>query len=109
MTTHEDIDARIYKIIAACAFKIDRDASLLALARSNASRIADARIRAQWLTLLEKPWPALRETLLDRSSSGDQLRQNAPFGGILSETERMSYFPLSVPRLDPDEVLRRTR
>lgn len=55
------------------------------------------------------PWPALRELLLDRSPDGNQLRQNAPLAGILNESERWSYFPASVPRLDPDEVLRRSR
>ena len=109
MITHEDIDVRIYKMVEACAGKIDSDVSLLTLVRRNKSRIADERFKAQWFSLLERPWPALRELLLNRSCVGDQLRQNAPFGGILTEAERMSFFPASVPRLEPDEVLRRTR
>lgn len=109
MNTHDDIDIRIHKMIEACVGKIDKDASLLALVRSNISRIPDARVRAHWVSLLNMPWPALRELLLDRSPDGNQLRQNAPLAGILNESERWSYFPASVPRLDPDEVLRRSR
>ena len=109
MITHDDIDVRIRKMVEACVEKIDQDVSLLALVRSNISRIPDERIKAKWVSLLEKPWPALRELLLDQSPSGNQLRQNAPLGGILTEIERMSFYPASVPRLDPDEVLRRTR
>ncbi len=109
MTTHADIDARILRMLEACAQKIDRDPSLLDRVADNSSRIANQRIRQEWLSLVNMPWPELRSVLLDPSERGKQLRQNAPFGGILTEDERMSFFPPSVPRLDPHEVLRRTR
>lgn len=109
MTTHADIDARILGMLEACAYKIDRDPTLLTTVRENVSRLADGRIKSEWTALLTLSWAELRPLLLERSQQGDQLRQNAPFGGILSEDERMNFFPPGVPRLDPQEVLRRTR
>ena len=109
VTTHADIDARILRMLEACAEKIDRDPSLLDRIADNASRIANDRIRNEWISLVSLPWPELRSTLLERDERGNQLRQNAPFHGILTEDERMSFFPPNVPRLDPNDVLRRTR
>ena len=109
MTTHAEIDARIYRMLDACALKIDRDPALLAKVRENVSRIADERIKKDWAPLVALPWLELRQLLLERSQNGDQLRQNAPFGGILTKDERMSLFPSNVPKLDAEEVLRRTR
>jgi hypothetical protein len=109
MTTHDDIDARILRMLESCAQKIDREPSLLIRIADNASRIANPRIRREWLSLVKMPWPELRIRLLETSERGKQMRQNAPFYGILKEDERLGFFPPTVPRLDPDEVLRRTR
>jgi len=96
-------------MLEACSLKIDRDPSLLAKAHENTKRIANPRIKKEWIALLHLPWAELRALLLERSESGNRLRQNAPFGGILTEEERMSFFPAHVARLDPKDVLRRTR
>lgn len=54
---------------------------------------ATARGRAiswldEWQRLLEGPVPALLEAMTSRSPHGRELRQNTPFGGVLSEEER---------------------
>jgi hypothetical protein len=48
----------------------------------------DPRYAAQWDSLLTLPIPELRKALVDESEAGDDLRQNSPFAGVLSEPER---------------------
>ena len=95
-------------MLDACAQKIDREPLLLNRIADNASRISSAPIREEWKSLLKLPRADLRVVLLERSERGSQLRQNAPFFGILTEDERMRFFPPTMRRLDPAEVLRRT-
>jgi hypothetical protein len=92
MLTHADIDNRILRMIRLCAEKIEQDNRLLALVWRNAERIADPRIRAEWLAFRELPWADLKDKLLAPGPDADQLRQNAPFGGILSNRERIGFF-----------------
>jgi hypothetical protein len=35
------------------------------------------------------PWTKLRLVLLEESEEGDRIRQSVPFGGFLSDEERM--------------------
>jgi len=92
MITHQQIDDRLRSMICLCVEKIDADPALLQRVAANASRIADPRLRDQWNDLLTLPWAQTREKLLARTESGDQLRQNTPFGGLLSNAERLSFF-----------------
>jgi hypothetical protein len=39
--------------------------------------------------MLASPLPELRRALLDESQEGDDLRQNSPFAGLVSEAERV--------------------
>lgn len=48
----------------------------------------DARYACRWEQLLNRPVSEIRRALLDESSEADDLRQNSPFAGLLSETER---------------------
>ena len=75
-----------------CAAKIDANPELLQIVRENATRIPDPRIKSEWERHLETPWPELRAKLLAKTEVGDQLRQNAPLGGILSNAERLQFF-----------------
>jgi len=50
-------------------------------------RIA-ARYADRWADLLEQPIPEIRRALVDASPEADDLRQNSPFAGLLSEPER---------------------
>lgn len=92
MITHQDIDERLLRMVRLCVDKIDRDPSLLAKIESAATRIADPRIRSEWAVILHEPWPRLRSRLLEDSESGASLRQNAPFGGLLDNRERLTFF-----------------
>lgn len=42
----------------------------------------------QWERLLSQPVPAIRKVLVDETQEYDDLRQNSPFAGVLSEPER---------------------
>jgi hypothetical protein len=48
----------------------------------------DARYADRWEQLLNRPVPEIRRALLDEGPEADDLRQNSPFAGLLSETER---------------------
>jgi hypothetical protein len=48
----------------------------------------DRRYADRWEELLERPVPEIRRALVDESQEGDDLRQNSPFAGLLSEPER---------------------
>lgn len=90
--THRDIDLRIRRMVELCIVKIEANPNLLATVRDNVSRIADPKIRTEWERYLQLPWSELRSMLDNQDDAGDKLRQNVPFGGLLSEAERREFF-----------------
>jgi hypothetical protein len=48
----------------------------------------DPRYADRWERLLSRALPEIRRALVDESQEGDDLRQNSPFAGVLSEPER---------------------
>ncbi|WP_445148879.1 hypothetical protein [Baekduia sp. Peel2402] len=48
----------------------------------------DDHYAAQWEALLARPVDEIREAIAEESQSADDLRQNSPLAGLLSETER---------------------
>lgn len=48
----------------------------------------DERYGERWERLLNEPLPEIRSALADESHEYDDLRQNSPFAGLLSEPER---------------------
>lgn len=48
----------------------------------------DARYADEWQELLAMPLPAIRQAITANTSTADDLRQNSPFPGMLSEPER---------------------
>jgi hypothetical protein len=48
----------------------------------------DHRYADRWERLLDRPVPEIRRALVDDSQEADDLRQNSPFAGLLSEPER---------------------
>jgi hypothetical protein len=48
----------------------------------------DERYADRWAEILDQPLPEIRRVLVDDSEEADDLRQNSPFAGILSEPER---------------------
>jgi hypothetical protein len=49
----------------------------------------DARYADVWERLLERPLPEVRRALVEETQEADDMRQNSPFAGVLSEPERM--------------------
>ena len=92
MLTHAAIDRRILGMVLLCVEKIEADERLLTRVWENAERIADPRIREEWLRFRTMPWVELKAKLLEDGPDGDQLRQNAPLGGLLSNRERIRFF-----------------
>jgi hypothetical protein len=87
--SHKDIDRRLHRLVAACVVKIDESPELLDRARAQAARNSNEHIRKEWKSLLDIPWARLRVILLENSDEGDRIRQSVPFGGFLSNDERM--------------------
>jgi hypothetical protein len=48
----------------------------------------DPRYASRWEDILHRPVPEIRRALVDEGSAADDLRQNSPFAGMLSEAER---------------------
>jgi hypothetical protein len=48
----------------------------------------DKRYADRWDQLLERPLPEIRRALVQEGQEADDLRQNSPFAGVLSEPER---------------------
>ncbi|HEY1457994.1 MAG TPA: hypothetical protein VGF15_05710 [Solirubrobacteraceae bacterium] len=48
----------------------------------------DPRYADQWEHVLARPVSEIRKALIEDSQTGDDLRQNSPFAGVLSEPER---------------------
>lgn len=46
----------------------------------------------EWMAILQRPWEEIRGILLDDSEEGRRLRQNDPFCGILTPTERWEIY-----------------
>jgi hypothetical protein len=90
--THQQIDARILAMIRLCVSKVDADPSLLQKLWDSSTRIADHRIREHWNRLRSLPWSELREMLLAENEAGAELRQTAPFGGFLTNAERLPFY-----------------
>lgn len=49
----------------------------------------DERYAGRWEQLLERSLPEIRRALVEESQEADDLRQNSPFAGVLSEPERL--------------------
>ncbi len=50
--------------------------------------LIDQRYAERWEQMLGRPLPEIRRALMDQSQEADDLRQNSPFAGMLSEPER---------------------
>jgi len=46
----------------------------------------------EWMVILQRPWPEIRNILLDESEEGARLRQSDPFCGILTPVERWEIY-----------------
>lgn len=89
MTTHDVIDERSLALAQAIADRIDANPALLAQAHDNMTRW-DYRVRGarEWRQIMKRPWTEVRRIFLEDSEKGRELRQSAPFAGILPEGKR---------------------
>jgi hypothetical protein len=97
LKTHQEIDRRSLAMAQAIVEKIDHDPERKGLAQAKAVgerwfRQNAASAVAEWLEILKKPWPEIREILLDESEHGQRLRQSGPFGIVLSPQERWAIY-----------------
>ena len=64
------------------------------LLRWGAQERIHPRYAEQWEAILERPIPEIRGALISEDQTGDDLRQNSPFAGMLSEPERQRALQL---------------
>lgn len=69
---------------------LDKGRDNLAHLNRAGSRGASNRWLAEWQRILEGPVAAVLDALTSRTPRARELRQNAPFAGVLSEEERLS-------------------
>lgn len=88
---HNRARARSLAYHAAIASRLDKamadEARHMLLRWREQDRIAPP-YAARWERVLDQPIREIRKSLLDESPAGDDLRQNSPFAGLLSEPER---------------------
>jgi hypothetical protein len=87
--SHKDVDRRIFRLVEVCVVAIDKNPELLAESRIQVGRYSSASLRHEWERFLDLPWSELRAIVLETSAEGDRIRQSVPFGGFLSDEERM--------------------
>lgn len=97
MKTHQGIDRRSLALARAVVAIIDRDRERRGLrkARENCERWyreSHSTAIGEWLEILKRDWPHVRELLLDESEEGRRLRQNNPFCGVLSPRQRWDIY-----------------
>jgi hypothetical protein len=97
MESHQHIDARSLMLVRAIVSRIDADPEHRAVAdaRCRCARWRQAAPCADldlWAELLWRPWPEIRDVLLDASERGMRLRQSNPFCGVLSPRERWTLY-----------------
>lgn len=89
--THDRARARSLVYHQAVAQRLRKpmiDEARHALFRWRAQRRIDPRYADRWERLLERPLPEIRRGLVEETQEADDLRQNSPFAGVLSEPER---------------------
>lgn len=88
---HRRAWARSLAYHSAVASRLDRsmlDEARHVLLRWQLQGRIDPAYAARWQGVLDQSIPEIRQALLDESSVGNDLRQNSPFAGLLSEPER---------------------
>lgn len=98
---HDRLDEIRRRTHLAIAAKIDADPALLEVPRQNIERWTKLAgymqpAYAEWLGILERPWPEVRWLLVADDENSKRLRQSTPFVGVLSPWERRTIHE-SVP------------
>lgn len=88
---HDRARARSLAYHRAVAKKLDKgmvDEARHVLFRWREQGRIDDRYANRWERVLDRPIGEVRQSLVDESPAGGDLRQNSPFAGLLSEPER---------------------
>ncbi|MDE0009173.1 MAG: hypothetical protein OXS50_12935 [Gammaproteobacteria bacterium] len=98
---HDRLDEIRRQTHIAIAAKIDADPALLDVPQRNIERWTKLTgyrhpAYAEWLQILERPWPDVRRLLIADDENATRLRQSTPFVGVLSPWERRAIHE-SVP------------
>lgn len=89
---HQQIDERSRRLAETIADRLRQRPELLAVARDNMTRWSPGvRNRAAWERLLDLPLEEMLAIYQGDSERGRDLRQDAPFAGILSPRERLEW------------------
>ena len=101
---HDVTDRRLLELTRACVEKFDHEIKTYGLAAKPSAATygplmtqVEAMIgrypephRRQWQRLWALPWHELKAVLLAETEAGNELRQNIPFGGVLTPEERQA-------------------
>lgn len=98
---HDRLDEIRRQTHIAIAAKIDADPALLNVPQQNIERWTKLwgylhPAYAEWLQILERPWPDVRRLLVADDENSKRLRQSTPFVGLLTPWERRTIHE-SVP------------
>lgn len=55
----------------------------------------DPRYADEWQAILERPLDEVRRAIAEQGPRGNDLRQNSPFAGMLSEPERRKLLQIA--------------
>jgi len=90
---HDRLDEIRRRTHVALAARVAAALPLLEVPRGNIHRWAGQAgymqtAHAEWLEILEKPWPEVRRLMVATDENSTRLRQSSPFTGIPSPWER---------------------
>lgn len=95
---HRVLDIRSLAMHAVIAQKIERDPSLLAIARANLQRWRERKAGStpawleEWQEILRLPWPDIATIITAPDENATRLRQSSPFAGVLTSAERKKIY-----------------
>lgn len=96
MRTHQEIDERSLMLHRFVADKIRQDPAQFAVAKATLARwraLTDAAYQPyleRWEDLMSQGMEACLAVAVEQSERADALRQNSPFSGILTNSERFT-------------------
>ena len=97
-SSHRLLEARSLAMHAVIAEKIQRDLTLLDVARNNLKRWrarwagSAPAWHEEWSGIMKRPWPQIAAIITEPSEEGARLRQSSPFAGVLSAQERRRIY-----------------
>jgi hypothetical protein len=95
--SHSSIDERGLRLAMAIVEKLEQNGIADGLQKARKVNahwraMSSSTLHDEWANILRGSWDTVRQALLDESETGDELRQNNPFCGILSNQERWAIF-----------------